>query len=414
MEDLRNKWDDIVECLAAALKAAPPTMAIPAAQRYQQLFAAIEISKLAEQKQSGVSDRARRTQATAGGTRSKAAASKATKRADAVDENPDLANEVERGELGNEQLDAIAHASEKSDGDAANDPELLDEVKNAPPEDASKICQRWLDRRDGDATASRHERQRARRGVWFGYHQPSGCEQMTMRGDRETIGEVRSFLQRRASELYRSDGGRDLSVDQHPRTKTQRLYDAAVTSLTTARPATATGAPSPRALLHIPITVDSATGDLIEAMAPDGHGLLPRSVFERYACLGEVAITAFSEDGRTLRHGRTKRYATDDQWVALVARDGGCVRCSAAPSMCVAHHLDPFNAPIRGKTNVDEMALVCDDCHHQIHDNNVTLYWQLGPPQPDGTPTWLWKTRPATPSEIPDRRSGADGYPDAA
>jgi len=386
----RAIWDEIVDSLATIMKAAPPAIAIPAAQKYQHVFNALEVSKLAEDKRSGASDRETRAKASAGGTRSKKAASKASKRADAVNENPALADDVEQGKLG-------------------------EEIKNAPPDDAGKITNRWLERRDDDAAKSRYERQRERRGATFGIDRMSGCEQMTMRGDRESINEVRSFLERRASELYRADGGRDVAPDDHPRTKTQRLFDAAVSLLTSSSGRGARRAPSPRAMLHVRLTVDAETGEPIEAEAPDGNGLLPYSVVQRYACLAELAVTVFNQTGKVLWHGRSKRFATDDQWVALVARDGGCVRCSAGPSMCIAHHLVPFGSPKKGETNVDEMAVVCDDCHHQIHDSGLTLYWQLGPPKPDGSPTWIWKARPATPEETPaDHRPDQDNQTRAA
>jgi hypothetical protein len=148
-------WDEIVDSLATLIKTAPPTVAIPAAQKYQQIFTALEVTKLAEHKRAGASERETRATASAGGTRSKKAALNTSKRVDAVNENPALADDVERGELGEEQLDVIAHASDKSDGDAARDASLLDEVKNAPPDEAGKITNPWLERRDDDAAKTR-------------------------------------------------------------------------------------------------------------------------------------------------------------------------------------------------------------------------------------------------------------------
>jgi len=47
--------------------------------------------------------------------------------------------------------------------------------------------------------------------------------------------------------------------------------------------------------------------------------------------------------------------------------DKGCVLCLADISECEAHHLIPWNAPDKGQTNIDEMAMVCTDRHHFIH-----------------------------------------------
>ncbi len=401
-------WDLTVGAIAEAMGDVHPSVAIAAAQRYQAMFHAAELRALASLKRTGVSSRTIRRTATAGGTRTKKAASQADTRADAVNENPGLATEVAKGSLGSEQLDAIAHAAKKSDGEAVHDNQLLAEVRNAPADKASGITARWLERREADSGQSRYDRQRERRGVRFGLDRLSGCEKMEMIGDRESIHEVRQFLRQRADELYRADGGRDLPADHHPRTGQQRLYDAAVSLLTrTSDGSSGKGGsrvPSPRETIHVHITVDDDTGAIIEATAPGGAGLLPASVFERYACTAAWAATVFGQDGATLWHGTAKRFATDEQFNALAARDRGCVICGVDPALCVAHHLIPVNSPRKGETNIDEMALVCTDCHHQIHDNNITLYWQLGPPTPDGRPNLIWHTRPARPDEIPPPR----------
>ena len=56
----------------------------------------------------------------------------------------------------------------------------------------------------------------------------------------------------------------------------------------------------------------------------------------------------------------------------------------------------PFNAPGKGKTDIEELVLVCQGCHHEIHDNNLTLEQH--------PVTGLWSTRPARPDEIAPRR----------
>ncbi len=413
-----DELDEIVDGLAKLVKAASPSLAIPFSQNVQRVFAAIELAKIAEHKRSGASDRDTRRKAAAGGTRSKKAASRTSKRADAVDVNPALANDVENGELGEEQLDAIAAASDKSDGDAANDAELIDEVKGAPADEAGKITSRWLERRDDEnGTKSRYDRQRERRSVRFGYDPASRCESVTGVGDRETIDDMKKAVKARADELYRLDGGRDVPAGKHPRTHAQRMFDAfhqlimggAATGSNGSR-ATRTptgdgqtpsaGGGSVRTMLHVNIIVDDRAADDIRAATLGGEGYLPATVLERYGCDATVAGTVFSRSGDVLWHGREKRHATPAQTSALIARDGGCVLCGADPSRCQAHHVMPWTAPGRGETNVEDMALVCTDDHHWLHDEQLTLYWQLGPPDAGGKRKRVWSTRPATPNEI--------------
>ena len=249
--------------LAKLVSAESPCTAIDLAQRVQRVFEAIELSKTAEHKRSGASDRDTRRRAAAGGTRSTRAAARATKRADAVAVNPSLADDVSEGLLGEEQLDAIAVAASKSAGEAANDVALIDEVKTAPADKAAQITTRWLERRD-DSTQSRHERQRARRAVRFGYDKATDCEAMTALGDRASIEELKRALKTRADAIYQADGGRDIPDDKHPRTHAQRMFDALHQLLTTGFGAGAASA-SPsgprdtggiRAMLHVAITVD--------------------------------------------------------------------------------------------------------------------------------------------------------------
>ena len=231
---------------------------------------------------------------------------------------------------------------------------------------------------------------------------------MLAQGDRETINDLRKVLGLRSDALYRKDGGRDLPADQHPRTRSQRMFDSLHQLVTETGTATSGDGqakpktPPVRSMVHIVVTVDDLARDQIKATCVGGEGLLPESVLERLGCDATIAGTVFSQQGETLWHGRFHRHATPAQFAALIARDQGCVVCGADPSRCEAHHLTPWTAPARGRTNVDEMALVCADDHHWIHEEQLTLYWQLGPPDPaTGSRPRVWSTRPATPEEIP-------------
>ena len=124
-----------------------------------------------------------------------------------------------------------------------------------------------------------------------------------------------------------------------------------------------------------------------------GTGRLPTAVAEYYRCISDHAAQLVSDIGEVLWQGRSKRNVTRGQWLALVVRDGGCVLCTAGHTTCEAHHLVPWNAPAKGETNIDELALVCTDCHHRIHDNRLTLYFDVKRQK--------WRLRAARPDEIP-------------
>ncbi len=73
--------------------------------------------------------------------------------------------------------------------------------------------------------------------------------------------------------------------------------------------------------------------------------------------------------------GRSRRLATDDQWAALLARDGGCVYpgCTAPPSMTEIHHLAEW-AHDHGPTDLDLLALLCRHHHHDLHHRHQKLH----------------------------------------
>lgn len=226
-------------------------------------------------------------------------------------ENPKLGTKLAKGRLGTEQLDALAEASTKSGGDAATDKSLINEIENAPVDQASKITRKWLERREEDGAQTRFDRQNARRGVQNGYDQINQCDTLTIRGPQERI-------------------------DENSR---------------------APSAVHPRSMIDINITVDPDEEQLIRAECPNGDGYLPETVLDKYGCGSIIAGSVFNAKGEVIWFGRTRRYATPAQFAALVARDRGCVLCGRDPSRCEAHHIQPFNSSNKGTTDVEGMAL---------------------------------------------------------
>ena len=102
-----------------------------------------------------------------------------------------------------------------------------------------------------------------------------------------------------------------------------------------------------------------------------GIGEIARSELERRACDADIYGLIFSSDGLPLNHGRKTRTVSPQQWRVLVARDRGCVICGARPDWCQAHHVKPWLWG--GRTDLDNLALVCHGHHRWIHDNDITL-----------------------------------------
>nr|WP_246044990.1 HNH endonuclease signature motif containing protein [Rhodococcus oryzae] len=79
-------------------------------------------------------------------------------------------------------------------------------------------------------------------------------------------------------------------------------------------------------------------------------------------------LVLFDHNGRPLHLGRSKRLATADQRLALIAADGGCTRpgCDAPATMTAVHHIHDWSKG--GATDIDALTLGCDGCHALIHD----------------------------------------------
>ncbi|MCP9619409.1 DUF222 domain-containing protein [Nocardia otitidiscaviarum] len=81
-------------------------------------------------------------------------------------------------------------------------------------------------------------------------------------------------------------------------------------------------------------------------------------------------LMLFDGKGLPLHLGRGKyRLASPWQRLACIAADRGCTRpgCEAPATMCAVHHMIPW---LRGgRTDIDNLTLVCDRCHAQIPED---------------------------------------------
>lgn len=149
-----------------------------------------------------------------------------------------------------------------------------------------------------------------------------------------------------------------------------------------------------------PVTVITVGIDrIIDGTGPAaqylGSGPLPDTMLAEIMGRSDLVGAVFGRDGEVLWQGRKYRHATTAQQLALTIRDRGCVLCGTDPARCEAHHILPWEAPGKGTTDLTNLALVCPDDHHQLHQLELTLVGQ-------GASTW--STRPATRSEIAPTR----------
>ena len=103
----------------------------------------------------------------------------------------------------------------------------------------------------------------------------------------------------------------------------------------------------------------------------------------KLAAEAKVLPAIFSADGDPLWLGRTDRRASAGQRIVLAARDGGCANCAAPAEGGEPHHIEWFAHG--GPTDIDNLCLLCERCHHLVHDDGWQLHSDDGQPQAPAT-----------------------------
>ncbi len=360
---------------------------------------AAEATVIAQRLENGTTTQQVEDLLTKDGKTSRRDAKKRVSRAKAVNANPDIANRMRTGNLSTEQADIIAEAAADTDGAAACDDTLLDDVASVTPEQGKKRADDYVTKtKTNDTIETEHARARRQRTV-YRKRRRDGVHQLIISGDAHTIDQLETRIDEQADHEYRNDGGRDVPRDRHPRTRDQRRFDAAHTLITQTPTrsgsddgeACGVAATSRRSTVFVKVTIDQLTGvDQSVITSCDGTRL-PRSVLDELACHGDFIGQIFNQKGDLLWQGRATRYATPAQIRGLISRDGGCVLCHADHQRCVAHHRLPWEARVKGETDIDNLVFVCEACHRRIHNQHLTLV---------RNDNGDWSTRPAAPPEI--------------
>jgi hypothetical protein len=192
------------------------------------------------------------------------------------------------------------------------------------------------------------------------------------------------------------------------RTAEQKLLDAVMTliELATASPAASrlNGA-APTVNVHV--TLDDLQSGRGAGWIDGSTEPIPITTIRQLHCDGDTIATLFGHHGEVLHHGKTQRLATRRQRRALAARDGGCVipGCTVPPSRCQAHHITPWVSQdyLPGRTDLDNLALLCPFHHTTIHTSAWTLVMIHGRPhvKPPG-----WHDPHRTPRPAGKQRTG--------
>jgi hypothetical protein len=128
--------------------------------------------------------------------------------------------------------------------------------------------------------------------------------------------------------------------------------------------------------------LESGCGQAVTATG----SLLPMSTVIKMASHAYHYLTIFDKDtGRALHLGRTRRIASADQRIVLLARDRGCTRpgCTVAGANCQVHHAVADWAD-GGQTNVDDLTLACPTENRMVKPGGWTTRKRK-----DGRTEWI-------------------------
>ena len=115
------------------------------------------------------------------------------------------------------------------------------------------------------------------------------------------------------------------------------------------------------------MSLATLTGGLEAASLDTGTRISARQA-RRLACEAGIIPAVLGGRSEVLDLGRTRRFHTKAQRIALALRDQGCTAdgCDLPPAACHAHHGIRWSDG--GPTNIDDGRLLCHRHHRVIHD----------------------------------------------
>ena len=300
------------------------------------------------------------------GRMSTRAANSVAKTAVGLKEMPRLAESLATGAITAEHaVVAVAAAAKTSAQQVEQELSGLAEVSSVDV--FAETSRRWVNHNQPDDGAELYEQQRRNRSFkdWVN---DEGMGVLLAELDPTSYQQVRKAINVEYDRLWRDDGGRDGTPDE-VRTPTQRRADAFIALV--ANPSRR-GPGSARMQLTAVVDVERLRGDNPTGVAEIVSGAaLPQCVLEHMMCVSTITGMIFDGKGQPLWAGRDRRFPTDAQIKAIIARDRHCTGCAADAERCEIHHIVPWEAG--GLTDVDEMCLACPCCHHNIHDRGYTV-----------------------------------------
>ncbi len=242
-----------------------------------------------------------------------------------------------------------------ADPDHADEPALLKMARGYPVDMFARMTRHYM-----SPGTSSEERNRQHQNRWASLIQdPDGSWRLSAYFDHDTGKRVSISLNQMVRN-YRN-GERN-----HQKVSSQQRRADALANLITGEGAHR----RPAVTLLMIADYDTVSRELRNLRYDDGLPVPPDRI-ARLAAGAKILPAIFDAEGDPLWLGRAQRDASAGQRIVLAARDGGCVNCGSPVEGTEPHHIEWFSRG--GATDVDNLALLCERCHHLIHDDN----WQL-------------------------------------
>ena len=286
------------------------------------------------------------------------------------------------GEVPADHARLIARASSEGPID---EEELVEAAKVQTYDELAKTVKRQQHELSGDGGQSIHDRRRKKRSARLFQNGDTGMYVLNAEFDPVTGSHIAGVLAHKEKELWRAED------PKARRTHAQRSADALAELVLHPERGKAAGV-----ALVLVADYDAAQKELVNARVCDGTPL-PAKELVKLAREADILPAVFNARTQDLWLGRRRRCASDAQRIALMVRDKACVGCGSDANRSFAHHIQHWRN--NGKTDYPNLVLVCNDCHHDIHDNNHevaqdprTLRHTVQPPPEaftdTGTATW--------------------------
>ena len=281
---------------------------------------------------------------------------------------PDTSNALADGEIPAGHARLIARASAEGPVDET---ELVKAARTQNYDRFAKTVKRHQQDQSGDDGQALLERQRKRRSARIFESPETGMFVLSAQFDRITGTRIATALTAKERELWHRENPNQRC------TPTQRMADALAELIcdephdNTNNTSGKTNKPKRQGTnLLVLADFDVIKQQLVNARLADGTPI-PVTELRELAVGANILPSIFNSKTQNLWLGRSRRTASEAQRIALTARDEHCIGCQANPLWCRAHHIIWWSHD--GKTDFNNLLLVCDACHHKIHDQG----WQV-------------------------------------